>query len=570
MRFHRVLSLAVVVVLLAFTGFAVVDVDAQRGAALGGVVSSREEGKMEGVLVTARREGSSVAVTVVSDAQGRFSFPRTHLAPGTYGLTIRAVGYDLTDPGALSLAANKTATANLTLVKTKDLASQLSSLEWAMSMPGTEEQKSKLVYQLLSCAYCHTYERIMKSKFSAEQLVPVISRMQTYFQDGTALGAGGRGRAQRNEGSPEAAAKNPSWSGVPKVDMAQHLAAANLSGGKATWSYELKTLPRPKGKATRVIMTQYDMPRKDTVPHDLDVDMTGTPWYGDQTRMFVGKLDPKSGIFTDYPLPPLPPGRVGGISDTHVDRDGHLWFPITIPTGSSHFGYPAQFDTKTQQLTVLDQPENGPVQFLAMGPDGKIWMNSTNKVVRVDPKAMKVDASFTLNAKTANAPPGGHAFYQLGITSKGVAYGTDWLGSYIISIDPATGAMQFFATPTRSASPRRAKMDAQDRFWFAEYTGDRIGMIDTRTNEIKEWPVPLKYTTPYAASSPDKNGYVYATSNMSERVLRLDPKSGEVIEYQVPTDFDSKEIVHDPTTSRVTLWMANTRNARILKVEPLD
>ena len=56
MRFYRVLSLAVVVVLLAFTGFAVVDVDAQRGAALGGVVSSREEGKMEGVLVTARRE----------------------------------------------------------------------------------------------------------------------------------------------------------------------------------------------------------------------------------------------------------------------------------------------------------------------------------------------------------------------------------------------------------------------------------------------------------------------------------------------------------------------------------
>ena len=57
---------------------------------------------------------------------------------------------------------------------------------------------------------------------------------------------------------------------------------------------------------------------------------------------------------------------------------------------------------------------------------------------------------------------------------------------------------------------------------------------------------------------------------MAERVLRLDPKTSEVIEYQIPTDFDSKEILHDPTTDRVVLWLANTRNARLLRIEPLD
>lgn len=572
MRPKGFLIVTLAVLTVALFRSAPADLVAAEAVALGGVVSSQEEGKMEGVVVSARREGATFAVSVVSDAKGRYSFPRTHLAPGAYGVTIRAVGFDLSAPGPVTVPAGKAATLNLTLQKTKDLASQLSSLEWAMSMPGTEEQKGKLVYQLLSCAYCHTYERIAKSKYTAEQFVPVISRMQTYFQDGTALGAGGRGRAQKNENPPEAAAKNPSWGfGVSKVELAQYLATINLSGGKTTWSYELKTLPRPRGKATRVIMTQYDMPRKDTVPHDMDVDSKGTPWYGDQTRMFIGKLEPKTGVFTEYPLPPLPPSRVGGISDTHVDLDDNLWFPVTTPGGRSHFGSPAKFDPKTEKLTLIaDYPDNDAVQFLARGPDGKIWMNSTNRAIRIDPKAMKVDANFTLNAKTENAPPGGHAFYQLGITSKGIAYGTDWLGSYIISIDPATGAMKFFQTPTRGASPRRGKMDAQDRFWFAEYTGDKIGMLDSRTDRITEWPVPFKYTTPYAASSPDKNGYVYSTSNMSERVMRLDPKTGEVIEYVVPTDFDSKEIVHDPTARRVTLWMANTRNARLLKVEPLD
>ena len=113
-------------------------------------------------------------------------------------------------------------------------------------------------------------------------------------------------------------------------------------------------------------------------------------------------------------------------------------------------------------------------------------------------------------------------------------------------------------------------MDAQDRFWFAEYTGDKIGMFDTRTEKFQEWPMLRKYTTPYAVSSPDGSGYVYATSNMSERLIRLDPKTGEIVEYQMPTEFDSKKIAYDPTTSRSTLWMCNTRTARMMKVEPLD
>ena len=57
---------------------------------------------------------------------------------------------------------------------------------------------------------------------------------------------------------------------------------------------------------------------------------------------------------------------------------------------------------------------------------------------------------------------------------------------------------------------------------------------------------------------------------MTERLARLDPRTGEVIEYQMPTDFDSKKIGHDPTTDGTALWMANTRNARVVRVEPLD
>src|SRR4029077_2145849 len=82
---------------------------AQGAAALGGVVSSQAEGKMEGVVVTARRDGANFDVSVVSDAEGRYRFPRTHLTPGTYTVTIRAAGYELAAPAKATVVSDQTA-----------------------------------------------------------------------------------------------------------------------------------------------------------------------------------------------------------------------------------------------------------------------------------------------------------------------------------------------------------------------------------------------------------------------------------------------------------------------------
>src|SRR5450432_1981537 len=67
---------------------------AQGQAALTGQITSEAEGAMEGVVVSARKAGSTVEVSVITDAQGRYSFPADRLAAGSYGIKIRAVGYD--------------------------------------------------------------------------------------------------------------------------------------------------------------------------------------------------------------------------------------------------------------------------------------------------------------------------------------------------------------------------------------------------------------------------------------------------------------------------------------------
>jgi virginiamycin B lyase len=113
----------------------------QAPAALTGQVTSEAEGAMEGVVVSAKKADSIVTVSVVTDAQGRYSFPASRLAAGKYTLNIRAIGHELAAPTGAEVADEQTSTIDLKLRRTKDLASQLSNAEWMMSLPGTEEDK---------------------------------------------------------------------------------------------------------------------------------------------------------------------------------------------------------------------------------------------------------------------------------------------------------------------------------------------------------------------------------------------------------------------------------------------
>ena len=548
-------------------------VSAQGGAALTGSVTSQEEGKMEGVLVTARREGANFDVTVVSDAKGAYSFPRTHLQAGKYALKIRAVGYDLAGgPASADVAAGKGATADLKLEKTKDLSSQITSVEWAMSVPGTDEQKAMMIKQIASCTYCHSLERVIKSKHNTDQFVQVIHRMSKYYFDGSMAGTEGRGRAQFDSKAAQAnAEKNPNWGfspGVKKTDLAAYLSTINMGGGRSL-PVDLKTLPRPKGKGTRVIITQYDMPRKDTVPHDMDVDHLGNPWYTDQSRPYLGMFNPKTGTFSEYEMPKQTHHEFQGGSDVQLDREGNPWFPMTHDSVNNHFGLLHKFDVKTKTFVPVQMPPNAVTQFLSIGPtDGKVWSGFAT-FYRIDAKTMKPDFEFDWT-KAPNVPPGPHSGYEVAVDPKGNPWITDFGGSYIVGVDATTKQTKFFKTPTAFSQPRRGKIDPQGRYWFGEYTGDKVGMFDTRTEKFTEYDPGIKWMAPYTASDLDKQGRVYSPSNTSDRVVRVDPKTGEIVIYLMPVrDFDTKQMTVDPVGKKA-VWFANTRNARLVKLEPLD
>ena len=101
-----------------------------------------------------------------------------------------------------------------------------------MSMPGTAQQKRPL----MECMSCHTLQRIVRSTFNAEQFVPVLARMAGYANNTI------QARVQMRV-APVAI------NTAVVAKLAAYLATINLSNGPV-WNYELKTLPRPKGRAT--------------------------------------------------------------------------------------------------------------------------------------------------------------------------------------------------------------------------------------------------------------------------------------------------------------------------------
>ncbi len=112
---------------------------AQGAAALSGQVTSAEEGAMEGVIVSAKKDGTNITVSVVTNQQGRYSFPAGRLESGHYALTTRATGYDLKGPDAADVASGTPTNLDLKLRKTRNLSKQLTNAEWMMSMPGSDD-----------------------------------------------------------------------------------------------------------------------------------------------------------------------------------------------------------------------------------------------------------------------------------------------------------------------------------------------------------------------------------------------------------------------------------------------
>jgi virginiamycin B lyase len=525
--------------------------DASR-LALTGHVTSAQEGEMEGVLVSAKRDGSPLTVTVVTDSDGHYGFPADRLAPGHYTLAIRAIGYELGRPAAADVEAEQPATADLALAPVADISSQLTSTEWFISMPGTAEQKRPLI----ECMSCHTLERVVRSKFTADEFVGVLKRMANFANNSTTTHPQPR---MVERPVPDDRARK----------VAEYLSTVNLSKTDR-WEYPLKALPRPKGRATRVIVTEYDMPRETIAPHDVRTDAQGFIWYSNFVEPYLGRLDPRTGAHDEFRYPLAKPTFPAGALALEPDHDGNWWLALMFQGGLMkfdvrtktfrHYPLPPNLDSDTAQQSMV-MPRQSQV-------DGKVWTNDVNShsILRLD----LATGNYETVDPFKDMPVGrNHSPYGMVADKENNLFFMDFGDESIGRVDAKTFRGTIYQTPTPRSRPRRTMLDEAGHLWFAEFAANKLGMFDIARESFREWDVPTPHSYPYDVYL-DKNGELWSGSMSNDRVLRFDPRTGTSVEYLLPHQTNVRRIFIDDTTTPVTFWAGNNHHAAIVKLEPLD
>ena len=523
--------------------------------ALSGTVASDREGPMEGVLVSAKKQGSTITVTVASDTKGAYAFPLARLEPGRYELKIRASGYALDGAGTVELSSGQTAKADLKLKPAPVQFDQLTNAEMLVSAPGPHDLKRNL----LNCQDCHSLHRVFGSKHTRDDFKKVFERMGTYYPGASDM------QPQKLVGEHRRPSVNPAL-----VDaFSGYLEALNLSTNPEH-RFEFKTTPRPAGRATRVIITEYDLARKEIQPHDVIVDGDGGVWFSHFGEQFLSKLDPVTGKVTDFPIPVLKPDHPKGTLDLEVDADGYIW------VGMMYQGGMARFDRKTEQFRTYPVPkewqtdatQQSHFSVAGMKVDGKVWVKNSDRsqVMKLDPVTGQYENLGSFKIPSSGRPIGIYGIYA---DQQNNAYILEFGNGGIGKIDAKTGAMAFYPTPTPFSRARRGRVDHENRLWFAEYGSNGVGMFDPKTEKITEWKKPLEWESPYDVVA-DRNGQVWEINEASDRVGRLDPKTGEWTNYLMPRYSNFRRVFVDDRQTPVTVWIGNNHAASVMKVEPLD
>jgi virginiamycin B lyase len=541
---------------------------AAQAQALAGRVSSAAEGAMEGVLVSAKREGSSKTVTVVSRADGRYSFPADRLEPGRYAVSVRAVKYVLEERDRhVDVAAGKTAELDLTLRDSNplELALQMTDPEWFSSYPLDDRTKWEL---FRDCSRCHTMRRPSMSTYDAEELQWVMQRM--VYSAGSSpmrfqLPAGATphwGRAE--QGEPSALQKR----------QAEAVASINLHEGM--WSYELKTLPRPRAKETEVVYTTWDLPAT-ARPHDTRIAADGTIWFNHFNDNAIGRLDPRTGEAKEWRWPYR--AREGSFQPTGArtlmgpDRQGRWYIGNQAQSGV------VVFDPKTEQFEFRDPPGGGEmIDVSAAHVDGNAWRAVAGPVAGGGVYQIDLATWESKEIKGTNEKP--LYAYDIAADTRNNVYGSARGAQYVWRIDAKTHAIQYFDIPAEprghgsfGSGMRRGITDSQDRLWWGGYDGGFIGMLDPRkpaAEAMKLYAVPFPYFFPYDAHY-DEQGYTWTGGIYADRVARMNVETGEWNFYLLPFEANIRDINLQPAQRNGLsgLWIGHTHQAMITLVEPL-
>ena len=528
-----------------------------------GLVRSASGVLLEGIGVQLIADKTAMRTTVYTNNEGSYEFPP--LDAGTY--TLRVALPREYQPWAKQAVQIQGATqfGEITLERVSksdllppepEILSQLTGAEWMMNIPGTGEEKRVLT---LSCGFgCHSYQQIFRNRHDENGWRLILQRMMR-----------GAGSPIINLNQSPATSRNRFYTDRPLIGDEELLAKwLSRVRGPESKDEPVSYLARPSGAATRVVITEYELPRELLAPHDVHADSTGKIWYTAHRSPYGGVLDPRNGQITEYRIPGKADDTPNALPGTHrvwVDKNDIVWF------SEQWDHYLTALDAKTGKIVKrfkapgsdnLTMNSAGFGNF-AMDAAGYLYISRGGTgVVKMDTNTGQVVQSWPFKKIRGTT-------YDSIVTPDGRYWSGAPVGGNIVALlDTKTGEMSEIETGTEISSGSRGGFDPEGNVWF----GGRGGMlikVDAKTHRASTYPSPYQYDSFYEAM-PDKNGEIWAGGLQSGHFLRFNPKTEKWISYMLPEPYaHDRRTWIDNSTTPVTVWYVD-HDGYMVRLQPLQ
>jgi virginiamycin B lyase len=579
---------------------------------LSGTVKSSTGKLLEGVPVSVKAVGSKITTSVYTNEKGEYSFPR--LPSGKYHMWTQAVGFELTAADQ-TISSGKKIQQNFALKPFEEIWRQFSDGEWLASLPDDNPHDRKMKKVLLyTCSACHNSGFVLEKRFDKsdwEVIVNHMSKLSGWSDPPHPACCGGVAPANNDDVSGGGKLAHPMLDadGNPigpeqrilefyKKDIIDYLARVR---GPEAFSSKMTPFPRPTGEAANIVVTEYDVPDKDS--------------------RTIGKLDPKSGLTTQYTL--NPDGSTGrndkpeygdnefrdgtdwsrgirsrlyGQHDLLLGRDGNIYLPPEVGVGLDPGGnfwcsfenaMAIKLDVKTDKLTPFPLPKDWAKFGNGKDVDSKgyVWGAQTAGFYRLDPETGKYTE---IKAKTPLGRPYGLTIdsednvWVAQIAVDKVAYvdgHTGEVGEVVLppiddeEMSPADrelGRGWDLGAPLYGKGPRRLRADMKgDSVWVSEFFAGRLAKIDIHTKKVTEYKLPgtYRYANPYEPVI-DKNHMVWFSLSNRDELGKFNPVTEKFTFYPMPTrGISSRHVDVDNRPAVPEIWLPYDQARKVARIQ---
>ena len=284
------------------------------------------------------------------------------------------------------------------------------------------------------------------------------------------------------------------------------------------------------------------------------------PGYKETVRPFSSEA--MNIVYVEYDMP----GPTRMPFSAAPDKNGYMWIP--------NFGVAnkiTRLDPKTGEMQDFPVPNKGTAGVHSAVPalDGSVWLaeQGSNKLGRWDPVTQKITEYQDDYLPGKEGIEDGGSKHTVRLDPSGKVWAS---GGLLARFDPETGKFTHFVE--EDGYVYDVKPDKNGDIWFTSPLVNKIGKVDRKTMRVSQWTPPTTGAYPRRMEI-GSDGMIYSGEYRGGKMLQFNPKTQTFKEFPLPgpdpspyaMGFDAEGYLWYDSHNMGSLGRFDTKTAQVIE-----